>query len=226
VRTACAFLLLAALGWMPAYAGSDLVPFSQIHMDCVQVGDVTFGPQGKWPTCRITRSHFFSAIDLLDFYQVQYCLGKEGEECDRRALLVFSNRAYTPVARLELERLDPGGTQYDNPLVVQVDKASVLVIGAHVPGADNDKKFYLWQKDHWAPIDARGWLRDLSKRLPKGLSVRKGVLPDAETMSAHVPLYRVADADCCPTGGVADVQLGVAKGRFTVQKVKVGPKAE
>lgn len=219
-------LLLAPLLFLAAFAppvvaGSSVVDFPLVQKGCVEAGPVTLGPSGRWARCRLMAREWIATIGLLDFYQVRYCLGVEGAECQQQALLIFSNRAYNPAARLVYQRIDPGATEYGAPMVVQSGQDSVLVISAGAPGAAPTRQHYLWQGNRWVPVETQAWLRELGQRLPRGTSVRAGVAPEAETMSARVPLYRRDDADCCPSGGVANVELGVAKGRFTVKRVTV-----
>jgi hypothetical protein len=221
VRSAFVCLLLAAIVPASVYA-KDLAAFSLIQQECVRVGDITFGPGGRWPYCRITQARWFTTIvkDNLDFYQVQYCLAKQADGCDERALVLFSNRAYKPVARLVMARIDRAGTEYDNPQVVKNAYGYVMVVSAHAGGgAMKSTDFYLWQNPDWKPIDARSWLKDLAKRIPKGTSIRKGVSPNVETMTADAPLYRQSDGDCCPNGGNAHIGLAIEKGRFVVKSV-------
>jgi hypothetical protein len=213
--------MLAAVLPAPAQARGSVAVFSTALKECVAAGHVSFGPNGRWPSCRMVKSHWVATIGLLDFYQAQYCLGGGGGGCEQRALLLFSNRAYNRAARLVLQRIDPGDTEYGDPLVVQSGEDSLLVVSASAPGAAETREHYLWRDNRWMPVEARSWLRDLAPRLPRGASVRAGVTPEAETMSARVPLYRQGDADCCPSGGVAHVELGVAGGRFTVRAVTV-----
>jgi hypothetical protein len=49
------------------------------------------------------------------------------------------------------------------------------------------------------------------------------VFPDVETMTADAPLCRHEDADCCPSGGKAHVELAIEKGRFVVKSATTGP---
>lgn len=217
------FLVLAGLAAAPAQAGGDQADFALVLKQCVPAGGVSFGPQGRWAECRLEARDWVVTIDPLDFYQVQYCLGGSGGECERRAWLLFANRAYHPAARLVLERMDPGATRYEPPLVVRSGRNVILELAAAAPGAPAARSHYLWQGGRWVPVENRAWLRELAPRLPRGTSLRPGVTPEAETMSARAPLYRAGDAECCPSGGVAEVGLGLAKGRFTVKSVKLEP---
>lgn len=216
-------LMLAALVSTPVHAAGDSVPFAGVQQECVQVGDITFGPGGRWANCRVTRGRWFATLDFLDLYQVQYCLGKNAETCDQRALVIFANRAYTKDAKALLVRIEDGATEYDDPLVVGSDQETVMGVSTRNPAGDVAKSYYLWRTDHWVAMDGQGWLHGLSARLPNGASVRQAALPDLETMSAQVSLFRAGDADCCPTGGLAKVELGLVKEQFAVKQVQVSP---
>ena len=216
-------LLLVALVATPVYAAGDVTKFEGVQQECAQVGDITFGPGGRWASCNVTRGRWIATLNFMDLYQAQYCLGKNEEACDQRALVIFSNRAYTPDAKALLVRIDEGAMEYDDPLVVISGDESVMSISAHSPAGVVAKSYYLWRIDHWVAMDAQGWLHGLYAHLPKGASVRQAAWPDLETMSAQVSLFRMDDADCCPTGGVAKVELGLAKEKFAIQQVKVSP---
>jgi hypothetical protein len=215
MRIAFAFLLAAAAGSFPAHAAGDTVQFEGVQEHCVQAGSVKFGLNSRWSNCRVTKGRWFATLGIIDMYQAQYCLGKDDEVCDRRALLVFANRAYTPKAQVILQRTDPGATEYDDPLVVDSPDGDLLQLTGRMPDGQESKSYYLWKSGRWVPIEARGWLRDLSKRLPKGTSVAGDVWPDADSMHAQVKLNRNDGA----AGEVADVELSVSNGRFIVKKV-------
>jgi hypothetical protein len=76
-------------------------------------------------------------------------------------------------------------------------------------------------------MEAQNWQHDLQATLPKGTSSRASALPDLETMSADVTLFKSTDANCCPSGGVAKVALDltseVGKAQFTVKQVTIQP---
>ena len=155
-------LLAAALPGF-AHATKDLAPFSMIQERCVAVGDISFGPGARWPSCRVTRARWYATLvaDNLDFYQAQYCLGEAGGECEARALLLFSNRAYTPVARLVGARIDPPATRYDDPQVYHTDSGYIAQVTAH-SGGDIDTGYFLWQAPKWNPIKTPSWARSLA----------------------------------------------------------------
>jgi hypothetical protein len=224
MRLAMASLLAASVVGSAAHAGGERASFEKVQKQCVDVGEIRVGESGRWAECSVTKARWFATNDYLDLYQVQYCLGKDSVGCDERALLVFSNRAYTPEARLLLSRIDSGATEYDDPVAVVNDHGRFMMLSARSPGAPAEKSYYLWRKDRWLALDARSWVRDLTKRLPKGATLKTAdVWPDIETMSAQATVYRQGDAG---RGQVAKVELALSKERFTVKRVKFAPKAE
>ena len=222
MRNAFAGLFFSALVSTPVHAIGDLTALSIVQEDCAQVGDIAFGANQRWADCQVTRARWVATIDLVDMYQAQYCLGSGAGACDQRALLVFGNRAYTPTARLLVQRVDPGASEYEDPLVVKNDYGRILTVSARLPGGVKSSNYFLWQDGQWAPIDTQAWLQDLAKRLPPGVKARQGALPDVDTMSAKASLFRKGDADCCPSAGEANVELGLENRRFALKKLNVG----
>jgi hypothetical protein len=72
-------------------------------------------------------------------------------------------------------------------------------------------------------VDTTHWEKDLVARLPAGLAVWKGIWPDYRRMQATTGLYRSKDANCCPTGGTADIRLRLEGNRLVLASLKVGP---
>lgn len=224
MRIAFVSLLLAAVVSLPVHAGGDVTKFEGVQEHCVQVGKIKFGANARWSNCSVTKGRWFATLDFLDLYQAQYCLGKGDGECETRALLVFANRAYTPNAKVILQRIDPGAADYDDPLLVQTKYGDILTLSARFPDASVSKSYYRWRSGHWIPVDARAWLRDLSKQLPKGQSIKAGAWPDADSMSAQATLYTTGGSGA--SDKVAEVELGLANDRFTVKKVTLVHKAD
>lgn len=224
MRIAFVSLLLAAVVSSPVHARGDVVKFEGVQERCVQVGKIKFGANAKWSDCSVTKGRWFATLDIPDQYQVQYCLGKGDGKCDQRALLVFSNRAYTPNATMILQRIDPGTAEYDDPLVVETKYGDILTLSARFPDGSASKSYYRWKSGRWIPVDARGWLQDLAKQLPKGQTIKAGAWPDADSMSAQATLLSAGGSGA--SDKVADVELGLVNDRFTVKKVTLAQKAE
>lgn len=220
MRFAVVFLLISAVVSFPVHAAGDVTKFEGVQEHCVQVGNIKFGANARFSNCSVTKGRWFATLDFIDMYQAQYCLGKGAGECDQRALLVFGNRAYTPNAKLILQRIDPGAAVYDDPLLIQTKFGNVLTLSARFPDGAVTKSYYRWRSGRWITVDARGWLRELSKQLPKGETIKAQVWPDIDTMSAQVTLHSAGGAG----DKVAEVELGIAKDRFTVKKVTLAQK--
>lgn len=209
-------LLLSAVFAPPAAALGDLAAFERVQNECVNVGGMSFGPQGRWAACRVDKGRWFSTIGITDMYQAQYCLGS-GDGCTERALLLFSNRAYTPGAKMLFRRIDPGDTAYADPQVWQTDYGWIMALEARRPGQPVQRSYYLWQDENWQPIEAAGWQRELSRRLPPGITLAGELRPDLDHMNAQAELQRRADG----ATGSAEVELGIARGRLIVKALRL-----
>ena len=210
----------------------ETVPFEAVQYECKQVGGIKFGANAQWENCHVTRGRWVATIDFLDIYQAQYCLGSTPDGCQQRAQVLFANRAYTPDATVLLVRLDEAGTSYTDPLIVTSDDNSVMSMTSHNVDSIVATQYYVWRTDHWAAMDTQHWQHNLQALLPKGTSTREvSALPDLESMSAEVKLFKSNDADCCPSGGTANVTLGLESGlgsndekaQFTVKQVNIHP---
>jgi hypothetical protein len=223
MRIALALLLATAVVSSPVYARDDVVKFEGVQVNCIQTGKIKFGANAKWKTCSVTKGRWFATLDFIDMYQAQYCLGKGDGQCEQRALVVFGNRAYTPNAKVILQRFDAGAAKYDDPLLVETKYGDILTLAASLPDGSVSKSYYRWRSGRWIAVEARGWLRDLAKQLPKGETIKAAeVWPDTDSMSAQATLY---GAGASGAGNkVAAVELGVVNDRFTVKKVTLAQK--
>ena len=200
------------------------VPFEGIQKECRQVGAITFGANAKWAYCHVTRGRWVATIDFLDLYQAQYCLGNTPNSCEQTAQVVFANRAYTPDATVLLLRLDEAGTQYIEPLVVSSDDDSVMSMASRSAAGNISTQYFVWRDNRWLAIDAQHWQHDLQAQLPNGTSTRNfSAWPNLENMRAEVKLFNPKDADCCPSGGVANVEIGLKTNQFIVKNLTIQP---
>ena len=209
-------LLFAAAVAPPAAALGDLAAFAHIQDSCVNVGGLSFGPQGRWPACRVDKGRWFSTIGITDMYQAQYCLGSGGA-CTERALLLFANRAYTPGAKLLFRRLDPGDTVYADPQVWRTDDGWILALEAQRPGQPAQRSYYRWEDESWQAVDAAAWRRDLARRLAAGLALLEEPHPDLDHMSVQASAQRRTDG----ATGQVDVDLCIAGSRFVIKALRV-----
>lgn len=164
-----AMMVLVVLGGLAAtgapQAADAVVRFADLQTDCVAAGSVRFGPGSRWPACRLTGSRWFATLGDLDFYEAEYCLGGD-DGCARRAQVIYANKAYTPEARVLLQRLDPGNAEYAAPLVLSGAEGTHLVLKVAVPGAAAQRHYYRWQQSRWTPVSPGRRLRDLAVSLP------------------------------------------------------------
>lgn len=226
MRIASAILIVTAIAAsVSANAGGDLTTFPLSNEKCVAVGDITFGDHGRWAYCSVTKNSWFATIDELDLYQSQYCLGNKAGVCKQRAQLLFANRAYTSKAKLLLQRVDSGSTTYDDPMTVNTENGVIMMLSKRI-GSVTNNTYYYWQTNRWLPVQSQAWQRQLPQYLPKDMMMRNKPLLDIGTMSANAKLYRTRDADCCPSGGVAEVDLILSQGKFAVKSVEVLPNAK
>lgn len=132
-----------------------LPAFAAIQQSCLAAGpQVAAALAGS--ACRVSKGRWFSTIGHDDLYQAQYCLHEATDPatCRRRALLLFANRAYTPEARLLLERVDGAGVDYEDPQVFATPSGYLLALSATAAPAATQTSYYLWLDGKWAPLDA------------------------------------------------------------------------
>jgi hypothetical protein len=226
MRTAFVSLIMATLAAsFAAHADSNVTAFPLSDEACVAVGEVTLGANGRWAHCQVTRNGWFATIDNLDLYQTQYCLGSKAGKCEQKALTLFSNIAYTPKAKLLLQRVDSGATAYDDPMTVNTENGVIMTLAKRI-GSVSSSTYYYWQANQWLPIEAQLWQRQVKRYFPKNVVLRAKPSLDIGSMRADAKLYRAGDADCCPSGGVAEIDLILSKGRFSVKNVEILPNAK
>jgi hypothetical protein len=107
-------------------------------------------------------------------------------------------------------------------MTVNTDNGVIMMLTKHI-GSVTSSTYYYWQVNRWLPIESQAWQRQLPQHLPKGIVMRTKPSLDIGTMSANAKLYRALDADCCPSGGVAEVNLMLSQGRFAVKSVEILP---
>jgi hypothetical protein len=205
--------MLAPLLAAPLHAAELEAAFPQLQKACVQTPAIRFGAKARWASCEVTHARWFVTLDFLDQYQTQYCLGKRGQTCEKRALLVFANRAYTPTARLLLQQVDAGDTEYDDPLVVGTTDGTVMLLTSRRPGSADRHRYYQWQGTRWTALDSQAWQRDLTRRLPPGSRIKTSAAPDISSMSARVVL---TSADAAAPEREISVPLRLSGGRLVM----------
>ncbi|MBN8551964.1 MAG: hypothetical protein J0L52_03590 [Caulobacterales bacterium] len=74
-------------------------------------------------------------------------------------------------------------------------------------GSQNADVLFRLDGERWTEIEIESWKSALAEALPDGLGVWKGVDYAWPEMMAFSSLWRPDDANCCPTGGEAVIDL-------------------
>ena len=103
------------------------------------------------------------------------------------------------------------GHTYKPPRLIAEDGTALL----HLPGlaggsgARNADLLYRLSAQGWQEVETESWWDALSARLPPGLEVSQAVEYDFAEPTARADLWRETDANCCPTGGRAWLDLRI-----------------
>lgn len=216
------FALFALLAAPDSRAADQDLPFDKIQSECVPAGTATRAALGGSATCTLTKGRWFSTIEHDDFYQAQYCLraAADAASCQQRGLLLFANRAYTPTARLTLERIDPAGTSYDDPQVYVTAYGHVLGLTVRPTQGAAQTSYYRWKDDRWQVIDTSSWQSAAGQRLPPGSRLGTPVPPDFESLHSRVDVFRRGDPACCASA-LAEIDFELAGDRLAVKALRV-----
>lgn len=177
---------------------------------CVRLGTQTFKLN------QLTLTALWTCLDKLY---------KRGDRCINQGRSVFeSSRPDGEVVRLYEHAGEPG-LQFLPVQLVTIENTPVLHIPALVDGTGNLNQSTLlaYGPAGWTPIDREAWEASLNKRLPKGLSINRGIWPDYAQQVANIPLYTRNDPNCCPTGGTARIRLGLENGRLVTRSFDLLP---
>lgn len=148
----------------------------------------------------------------------------------RASAIRLYDAAGQPLLRLEY---DVGLAWIARPEIIDGAAGRLLVVRVGYTGSGANWDYYLFGRagDRWTAIAASpwrdgatpGWGDDIAERLPPDLAVWKGIVIDFATMTATSGLWRPDDANCCPTGGEADLGFAIRDGRLRVVDVVVRP---
>jgi hypothetical protein len=187
--------------------------------------------------CRVSEFGEFGTVDEVHYYYALYCLipnyAPDKGQCNGDSfnahyhrtwgLAIFLGDSSRVRVRLFLERVarEVGTLQYDQPQIIHNAVGTILYLPIALDGTGhfNASEYFLWDAGKWQPIEAEGWLNNLSQQIPNGLEIWKGVWPDLRTMQAEAGLYRRGDANCCPTGGTAHIRFSIRSRRFVLDSV-------
>jgi uncharacterized protein YecT (DUF1311 family) len=190
------------------------------------------GRAGANPTdCRVVEKGSFGKLGEEVQAYALYCLDpgpkEEGRPCDTAGVALFSVEARTGKAQRWLTQVDVegGGNVYMKPELLRAGAAQLLHLPVSVPGTGDFNASSLYRRDgsRWTEVDDTSWEKDLAAQLPKGLAVWKGIWPDWKRMHASTGLYRAKDANCCASGGRAEMELALHGNRIDLVSFKILP---
>lgn len=178
--------------------------------------------------CRITETSAFGSLGAETFRYAVYCLDEErteGAPCQTGGIALFAADAGSKRVRRWHLSSDDGGNVYSAPTILQTPSGLLLHVPVSVQGSGgfNASELFVRQGQRWLRVDSSSWEKDLARRLPKGLAVWKGIWPDFRSFTASVGLYRARDANCCPTGGHAELKLGLQGTRLLLESLSLSP---
>jgi hypothetical protein len=195
----------------PAAASGPTLEFDRIHNECVQVPGLEFGAGREWTQCQLEHVAFVATVGLNDFYATRYCLGNKPGVCERRAQVLFANRAYRPEATIAHVDSTDGQNEFLDPVaVMSADGSDLLVLSTRSKGKV-ERRFYTWQARRWVPIDAGKWIGEYARQLPAGQRVVQAEAP--------VPVTLVSTVTVSVPGQqkqTREVQLEMSRGELRV----------
>jgi Ankyrin repeats (3 copies)/Ankyrin repeats (many copies) len=230
----------------PGQSGSTTpsIALAALATQCIEFGQVKVGP-GPGPDadareCAVMDAGVIGAKAGQTFYFALYCLtpasAGPAENCQQRrerspeyfttdALAVFVQGGADPDLHPLFVRADAeiGMFNYGRPSLFSATGEELLLLPIQLTGTGggNASELYRWDGLAWQQMDTQSWLAELKQRLPGDRQIWKGVWPNLRTLEAVVPLYQRNDANCCPTGGTALVELGVIGQRFNLNSVRI-----
>jgi uncharacterized protein len=198
----------------------------------VRANCITSVWNGERRLCTVDSIKPLGNVGELAMHAVSYCLSTatrkpDMKRCENIALYVFSQKpgeknwalqvTYDDVQHGEPAISPDGAALYSH------GTATLLYIPAGLEGTahTNVSRHYVWTNNRWEPIDTDSWIADLGKRLPPNSEFWKGIWYDLTTLTTQVGVYRKSDPNCCPSGGVANVELTLNGTRFALKSFKL-----
>lgn len=210
-------LVAAALAMAPLAAhGAPALP-KGIDTDCIETILLN---------CSVTAAGFASLHgDAAIAYQIQD--GFSAESGIGAGVVLFEDKD----GEWSLLAAEFDGVQYNAPHLVDSDQM-VLHVAGFTQGTGSFNADLLFVRDYdggaWQQVDIFSWFDEIGPMLPDGLEIWKGVDFDFgdwfwSSYNARTPLWNQSDANCCPTGGWAEIAFEIEDGRLVPTRVHYRP---
>jgi hypothetical protein len=239
------FVFVLASGGYTSAASKDTVPACDIRISLKSIGAacadfLTRNKVSGYKDCGITDSGLFGNSENGVFHFVLYCIIPDHDsnptQCgddsftaryhSRRGLAIYRVDPETGSADRFLERVDPeiGVVLYEKPRIMENSYGKFMDIPIRIEGTGvgNISEYYRQDPEFgkWERLVSDEWAEGLEKRLPPGLSIRKGIWPDITSMTVETGLYRENDPNCCPSGGTAEMILRLEGNRIVLKSIR------
>lgn len=119
------------------------------------------------------------------------------------------------------------GVHYELPRLAEGDEW-ILHVAGFMMGTGSYNADLLFLRDYdskeWQPIDIGSWHDEIDAMLPEGLGIWKGVDFNFgdwfwSAYNARTPLWKESDANCCPSGGWAEIEFEIKDRRLVPIRV-------
>lgn len=167
--------------------------------------------------CEVTASGFASFGEGVNIaFQIQ--TGASDEFGIGAAVVLYESRD----GEWSLLAAENTGVLYRMPRLIEGEEMIIHVPGfMQGTGSFNADVVFAraYDADSWHRVDIDSWFEAVAPMLPDGLGIWKGVDFDFgdwywTKYLARTPLWKDDDANCCPTGGWAEIELELTDGRL------------
>ncbi len=194
----------------------DNVEEAQLRRSCLGLPASDDSPAVVRRPCRVAEFGTLGQVDgvAYRFLRYAYPTPRNSDLPDESALVILRAGTTPSTWTVEVaERLFE--TTCGNPRLVNQPGGAILQLPCTENGSAAFGEEFAYRRDGaadargWRPLDTAAWTAELDARLPRGMTVLRGILPDYERMGATFSLWREGvDPNCCPTGGRGEVRFG------------------
>lgn len=231
-RKACADAVCIEAAYKRRLAELTSVPAQPIPQRVARTNCIPGAWSGERRACVVGAVKTLGTVDTLAIHAMNYCLTDvtrkpDAKRCENNAVYVFSQKPGDANWALQVSyddvRHEEPALKPDEVALYHHGAASILHIPGRLDGTGgiNVSRYYAWSNQRWESIDTDTWIADLKKHLPPGSEFWKGFWYDLKSLTSHIGVYRKGDANCCPSGGIAKVELTLNGTRFALKSFTV-----